>query len=166
MSHRYWKVTFGEGETITSIEEVFSELPGDWVIVIADSIEDAGIKAVREFRRLHVKAKRKAWKEAGLCVCGGIRDRKRKNGGFWNSCTKCNSRHYRSNKARADGGPVITSGPRPKAPHLGAINARLQILCQVRDQWMRCPNVGAFSNWLNAQIKSLSVEENEDISAA
>lgn len=141
------------------------------IYVQASNPESARQKASRERNQLMLKARRKVYREAGLCRCG------RERTGDTNQCDKCIERGRENNKRetakrQAERAGVPFSEPR-KSPQERIFQrrrevttiTRLSVLLEVQSVWQRAHNDKYFTEWLKSAIEAARKPANSEVAA-
>lgn len=148
-----WRVTFSEAGEITDVTEIEGEGSAEWVVVQADSLERARVKAYRVYcarkrresvQRLHAQ---------GRCRCGRKQDRP-----GMKSCSVCAVGDLQQREKRKRG----QTGPRDEAARVAAFQQRnrdrraeirLETLLEVRKWWQEAPHTLAFVERMRREIE-------------
>lgn len=166
---KYWKVTFSSDDQVLGCSEIPDAGDGTSIVVRAETQEQAIKLAFKEMRRLRTRQMRVKYLAEGRCICGNRRDRAKSDGSLYKQCVTCyNRQQKRQAKKNGDWAENEQLVPMPNIRIQGdrrcltdpeKIDLTLQTLEAVKDQWLKCRNVGAFGKWLLGQIEDLKSQQ-------
>jgi hypothetical protein len=166
---RYWRVTFRDTGTVASVTEIAGPGHDGWVVVEAPDEKVAKRKAYNIYCARKKQVAKVRLHGAGKCCCGRQQDRKHPSGKWMLTCSTCAERqkvwdaNHAKRKAEGTVGQGIAERNEParvaanlerQRDRRGEI--RLETLVDVRDAWIKAPNIGAFSKWLEREIDALT----------
>lgn len=167
---RYWRVVFDLAGAIDRVEEITGPTETDWLIVEASDEQAAQRKAYNAYARRKKKVAIARLRAEGRCRCGRAQDRTHPDGSPMLTCAVCGERQevwrQRHAERRAAGtiGAPIAQEPRVESHRERQrdrkAELRLELLIEVRQQWMVSPNVGRFGSWLQREIDALTGAQN------
>lgn len=158
----WYRVELDDDGKVLRLKRCADGGPGTMTVfyVWADDEEAAKRLAERERQRMMLKARRKAYKEQGLCRCGREREEKR-----FSRCITCRARqatyHQRAYE-RAQGRPIETPSKSESFVRRHASvreSERLTTLLHVKALFLECRTNREFVDRLKGEIEGLTKRE-------
>lgn len=170
---KYWRVTFTPEGAIRQVRQVKVPNHSRWVIVEARDEEHAKRKAYNLYCARKKSERTQKLHAVGQCVCGRKQDRTVQRGrykGQWaKTCSVCAERMtvWRGNYAERQANGTVGQGmaERDEVARISLnlerqrdrkSEMRLEVLVEVRNQWINSPNLGRFSKWLEREIDAIT----------
>ena len=180
---RYWHITFDRDGRVCKVTEVKNPGHERWVVIEAVDEEQARKKGYLFYCAKKKRERVRQLHAEGRCACGRKRDREvekgKHRGELAKLCAVCfeRSKGWReSHQARVEAGTVGRGmAERDEAAriekNLGRQRERrdelrLEVLVEVRQQWMDHRNVALFGRWLLSEIAALTGGSANDQNAA
>lgn len=171
---RYWRVIFNDlGKVLDIVEIDFKDGKKDWLIVEADDLKEAKVKAVRLYCARKKKLAKERLHAQGRCACGRKQDRKHRSGVPILTCTVCSVRQKaclekaQKRVASGDLSPAVRDEAARVASNLARqrdrrAEIRLETLLEVRNQWIKSRTIGSYGKWLEQEIEKLVANDTRE----
>ena len=157
-SVKWWRIEMAGATILSCVEAEQPSTDGAAVLYIeAESQEAAERKVLRKLQAAATRARRKRDIDQGLCPwC-----RKKNDRGPGENCTRCLERkkvYGRNARARIQGRlqDVAPRMPmRPEDNNKRWAKLQLDVLREVKREWIAAPNERAFTGWIESKISRL-----------
>lgn len=154
----WWRVELGVGGGVLRVEQCSAGGPGTMLVlyVQADTEEAAKYAAYKKRQRMLQTARRKNYRDQGLCRCGREIDDK-----AFVKCSTCRARSNEDEKRmrKRARGEVVETPPRSIAFAERKVEDRRSVLVEVYAAWLRAQTNWEFSEWLRDQLEAVGFSE-------